>query len=98
MTAKNVKLLAQLENIPVSARTKAELKDLTPSVQQFLIRFMDVRDNDIFDRIAKEIAEPIANINKEFQSISKKLDTIIKKLDDHERRIKCLEDKIKELI
>lgn len=46
-------LADQLQDVPISEKTKAELKDLTPSVQQFLIRFMDVRDLAIENKIMK---------------------------------------------
>lgn len=77
------------DNIPISEQTR---KGMTLTIDDLAAigRLLTLQD-DVYE-------EHFDRLNKRLDSIEKKQETILKTLRNHERRIRCLEEKVEKLI
>lgn len=95
-----------LKAVPVSDKTKKELNEITPAVQQFLLRFMDVKEAAIVKAAVKvitkknitdtkKVVHDLGEIMVQNQRIlehAARTEIVVKKIEeDHEKRLLKLE-------
>jgi hypothetical protein len=99
-----------LKIVPITPKARAELEKLSPTIQQFLLRFLDMHDEDVISKVLRYVenkniadsntlAKQIADIMAQNQTILEYTESTNKMVleikEAHEKRIRQLEEDVK---
>jgi hypothetical protein len=101
-----------LKIVPITPKARAELEKLSPTIQQFLLRFLDVHDEDVIQKVLQyvdgknvldsaKLVEDVGQImiqNQKIYEFTESTNKMVQEIKEaHEKRLTQLEEDVKAL-